>query len=172
MKNIITFLTAISVLSVLTSCHAYVDVMGQKDYEKFQAKKHVYVLNILTNEDSIIYFSRKMPGIMTNEEVKGAYQILLQDFKPDSVKFKGNFRKPIIEYAIKNGVSYRVLDEDSHKLVYNTTDTTRIPFSDIRQMHVIKPDPVATVILTLGIAAGNIGLYYMVLSELDFSGGW
>lgn len=159
MRKIIAALLIVIIVMNLTSCHSYVYVSNKQDYESFQNKKHVYVMDLVTNKDSMVYFSFSFPGTLSNNEVKGPKLVLLSDFKPDAFQFK-TFKK--ISFAFKNDITYKVIYRNDSIWVL-TSEVTRIPFSEIKQMHIKKFEPAKTSLMVIGLAGVAAGLSYLIL---------
>ena len=176
MKKALSAVTVFILLIQLTSCHAYMDISEQKEYELFQGKNHVYVLSAHTSQAGTIYFSEKVPGKLSGGEVTGIPQVLLHTFRSDSVVYKGKGYHPMPKYAMKDGVRYNVIVHDSIVLVNNTSEITHIPFSEITQMHLKTFKPVSTAILIAGLSGGATALLIVFISNsVGFSGlnlGW
>ncbi len=162
-KAMVLVMSSILVIELI-SCHAYVDITGQEDFKAYQKKLNTYVMNLQTDQDSIIYFSEKFPGKMSKDEAVGFHQVLLDDFKPNKIIYKG----AKADYAIKGNVRYRIVNRDSIKLVCITSDTLHIPFSEIKQMKIKKFDHGNTAVVVLGIAAGGAGLLYLIATNITF----
>jgi hypothetical protein len=177
MKKITALILVVIFLMDLTSCYSYHDITEQKDYESFQDKPNVKVLYLSTKQYKTIYFSEKFPGKILNGEVIGPHHVLLNNFKPDSIIYKNltQTATPIAQYAFKNGTKYEVIFQDYNKLICLASDTTRIPFSEIKQIHIKKLDSGSTAGLILAVA-GAIGLViYLIVVNLTFDidmGGW
>jgi hypothetical protein len=166
MKKKIALILIVILLIDLTSCHSYVYISNKQDYETFQDKNHVYVLDLITTSDSAIYFSSSFPGKLSNKEVKGPRHILLENFNSDSIHFNKN---QIISYVIKDSIRYKVINRNDTILVYLLSDTTRIPFSEIKQMHIKKIDEGKTGAL-LFISAGALAVaIYLIITQMTFS---
>lgn len=167
MRKIMSLFLIIVLLINLTSCHSYLTLTEQKDFEKFQTKKRVYVINLQTNQDSTINFSASFPGKMSNGEVTGPHQVLLDRFKPDSIIFKTSSLKltnPKALYALKNGSRYKIINQEN-KLLVNAIDTTRIPFSEIKQMQIKKLDNDKTLLLVAVSTGAYAGLLLWLINE-------
>jgi hypothetical protein len=156
----LTFLISIVLMIELTSCHSYFYLSNQQDYEAYQDKKHVYALDLITNNDSMVYFCSGFPGKLSKNEVRGPKQVLLEDFKPDSVLFN---TKQKISYAIKKDIKYRVIHRNDTILVRIASDTTCISFSEIKQIHIKKFEQGKSALLALGIGGAYGGLVYLLL---------
>ena len=162
MKKGLVYLAIMVLLIVLPSCHAYIDISGQKEYEAYQDKYTIGVLELTTNHYKTIRFNEHYPGKMSNGEVTGVLKVKTI-FKPDatdSIIFLNT--KPVPLYVWKNGKKYKVIHRDEFGLTCTRTDTTRIPFSEIKQMHIKKFETGKTVLLAGGIAGGLVGLIYLI----------
>jgi hypothetical protein len=157
MKKIFALILVIIILMNLTACHSYTYISSMQDYKAYQDKEHVYAIDLITNKDSMVYFSSSFPGKLSNSEVSGPRHVLLRNFKPDSVVY--NKSKLLISYAFKHKYKYSVRYLNDSAFVCIKADTIRILYSDIKQMHVKKSDPGKTVILILGLAGGAIPLF-------------
>jgi hypothetical protein len=124
---------------------------------------------VQTVQNSIINFSEKFPARMSNAEVVGIQQVLLDKFNYDSVVFKGKGTNLTPIYAVKDEIRYKIVSQDFKNLVCFTSDTIRIPFSEIRKMHLKKFDLAKSLFLAGGIAAGTAGLIYLVVINMTFS---
>jgi hypothetical protein len=157
MKKIIALILVIILLLDLSSCHSYTYISSVQDYKTYQDKEHVYAIDLITNKDSMVYFSSSFPGKLSNSEVTGPRHVLLRNFKPDSVVYDKS--KLHISYAFKHNYKYSVRYWNDSAFVCIKADTIRIHFSDIKQMHVKKSDPGKTAVLILGLAGGVIPLF-------------
>ncbi len=168
MKNRIVLIICILVLLEITSCQSYMDLTSPQEFATYQDKSNVQVLQVQTNQYSIINFSEKFAGRISNAEVIGIRQVLLDKSKYDSLiyKSKGTSLTPI--YAIKDNVSYKIVNQDYKNLVCFTSDTIRIPFSDITQMHIKETDYVKSLLLFGGVAACAAGLIYLIAINITF----
>jgi hypothetical protein len=171
MKKIITLILVIILLLDLSSCHSYTYISTVQDYKAYQDKKHVYAFDLITNKDSMVYFSSSFPGKLANSEVTGPRQVIIQDFAPDSVIYRVIYRNNMkqVKYALKNDIKYIVIYQNDTALVCIASDTTRIPFSDIKQMHLKKLDQGKSALLVSGIAVGLAGIIYLIIINLSFS---
>jgi hypothetical protein len=167
MKKIIELILAFIILMDLTSCHSYTYISKIQDYENYQDKEHVYAMDLITIRDSMVYFTSGFPGRLSNNEVKGPRQVLLQYFEPDSVHFN---EKHKISYVIKDSIRYKIINRNDTILVCMLSDTTRIPFSEIRQIHIKEFDSTNTslgIIGIVGVVAGIIiGVFSYIFSEM------
>ena len=156
------FTTIIILLIVLSSCNAYIDISGQKEYEAYQDKYNIGVLELTTNHYKTIRFNKSLPGKMSNGEVIGVSKVKTK-FKhgaADSIIFQNT--KPVPQYIWKDGKKYKIIHRDEFGLTCTRIDTTRIPFSNIKQMHVKKFETGKTILLAGGIAGGLVGLIYLI----------
>jgi hypothetical protein len=171
MKKIIALILVVIFLMDLTSCHSYLDITEQKDYESFQDKQSVKVLYLITKQYKTIYFSEKFSGKILNGEVIGPRHVLLNNFEPDSIIYKKNSTQtaiPIAQYALKNGTKYEVILQDYNKLICLASDTTRIPFSEIKQIHIKKMHPGSTAGLILAAGGAIALMIYLIVVNLNF----
>lgn len=170
MRKIIAAILIVIILMNLTSCQSYVYVSNKQDYESFQNKKHVYVMDLVTNKDSTVYFSFSFPGTLSNNEVKGPKLVLLSDFKPDAFLFK-TYKK--ISFAFKNDIKYKVIYRNDSIWVL-TSGTTRIPFSEIKNMHIKKIDrgkTFALIFTSAGVLAGVLALMIYLFFQMSLVPG-
>jgi hypothetical protein len=163
MKKIIILILVINIPMILTSCHSYTYISNIHDFETHQNKEHIYALDLITGRDSMVYFSSRFPGRLSNNEVKGPRQVLLQDFKPDSVHFG---KKNKIRYVIKDSIRYKVTSRNDTLLVYLVSDSTRIPFSEIKQIHIKEFDNANTTLGIIGIVVTTAGLVIGIFALL------
>jgi hypothetical protein len=171
MKKIIALILVYILLIDLTSCHSYSYISSQQDYETNQNKKRVYVLDLITTRDSIVYFSSSFPGKLSNSEVIGPRQISLRSLNPDSIIFYQN--KPAIKYVMKNDIKYKVIFQDSVEFVINKSDTIHIPFSEIKQIHIKETHGgrTAAIIAASGAIIGLVALiYFLETFDIDMQG--
>jgi hypothetical protein len=177
MRKIIAVILIVIFLMNLTSCHSYLDITEQKDYESFQDKKFVKVLSISTKQYKTIYFSEKFPGKISNGEVIGLHHVLLKSFEPDSIIYRRSSSQVVIpkaQFALKNGIKYEIILQDYNMLICLASDTTRIPLSEIRQMHIKENHPEKSVLLAVGIVGVGIGIVFLIayLTAPDISLEW
>lgn len=163
MKKLIALMIVVILLMDLNSCHSYTYIFNLQDYKSYQDKEHIYVMDLITNRDSTVYFSSGFPGKLSNNEVKGLRQVLLQNFRPDSLHFN---KKQKISYVIKDSIRYKVINRNDTILVYLLSDTTRIPFSEIKQIHIKEFDTANTALGILGIAGAVAGILIGFLSYI------
>ena len=163
MKKRLVYPAIFILLIVLQSCIAYVDITGQKEYEAYQDKFNIRVLELTTNHYKTIYFNKSLPGKISNGEVTGVLKVKTI-FKPgaiDSMIFQNT--KPVPQYVWKNGKKYKIIRRDEFGFTCTRTDSVRIPFSEIKQMHVKKFEPGKTVLLAGGIAGGVFGIICLIV---------
>jgi hypothetical protein len=174
-KTIAIILIAILLMD-LTSCHAYLDITEQKDYQSFQDKKNVKVLKLRTKQYKTLYFSEKFPGKISNGEVIGPHHVLLKYFEPDSIIYKNSSAQILIpeaQYALKNGTKYEIILQDYEMLICLSSETTRIPLSEITQMHIKENYPEKSVLLAVGIVGVGIGIVFLIAYlTFDISLSW
>ena len=167
MKKIIALILAFIILMDLTSCHSYTYISKLQDYESYQHKEHVYAMDLITSRDSTVYFSSGFPGRLSENEVKGPRQVLLQYFEPDSVHFN---EKHKISYVIKDSIRYKIINRNDTTLVCQLSDTIHIPFSEIKQIHIKEFDSANTTLGIVGIvgvvAAIFIGVFTYIFSNM------
>jgi len=166
MKKMFTLILVIIILMNLTSCHSYTYVSSLQDYKAYQEKKHVYAFDLITNKDSMVYFSSSFPGKLANSEVTGPRQVKIQDFAPDSVIYRNNMKQ--VKYALKNDIKYIVIYQKDTALVCIASDTTRIPFSEIKQIHIKKMHPGSTTGLILAAGGAIALMIYLIVVNLNF----
>jgi predicted PilT family ATPase len=174
MKKVLVFITITILLIVLISCHAYIEISGQQDYEVYQDKNQVGVLDLTTNQNKTIYFDESVPGKMSNGEVIGFPQVRMRS-KADSIIYKN--KKHVAQYVWKNGKKHEIIHQDEFGLTCTETDTTRIPFSEVKEMHVKKFETGKTVLLAAGLTGGVAGIIalvtYMAFSNWNMDlDGW
>jgi hypothetical protein len=168
MKKVLVFTTITIILIKLTSCHAYLDISSQKEYEAYQDKSHIYVLHLKTNQDSTIYFSESFPGKMSEGEVVvvSLSEIQMKYNITDSIIFKNH--KPVPRYFWKNGTKYQIIERDNFFVTGVASDTMRFPFSEIKQMHIKKINTGKTVALIIGCSVAGAGLVFGALNLLIY----
>jgi hypothetical protein len=173
MKKTIALILVVIFLMDLTSCHSYTLISSVQDYKANQDKELVYALDLITNKDSMVYFSSSFPGKLSNSEVTGLRHVLLRNFESDSVIY--NKSKKQVKYALKNDIKYIVIYQNDTSLVCIASDTTRIPFSEIKQIHIKKIDSGSTVGLILAAGGALALVIYLIVVNLTFDvdmGGW
>jgi hypothetical protein len=160
MKKAIAFFASILLMMALTSCHAYMDISGQKEYEAWQDKSHTWVLHLKTNQDSTIDFLYSFPGKMSNGEVVviNLLKAQIKHGEADSIVFYNHRAVP--RYFWKDGTRYKIVDQDHYYLTGVVSDTLRIPFSEIKQMNIKKIDTGKTVLLIIGSSIGGVGVWF------------
>jgi hypothetical protein len=167
MKKTMAAIMCIILLMETTACHSYIDLTSLQEYEANQAKPRTYVLHLLTDQYDTLNFSEKFPGRMIKDEVVGIQHVLLYKFNNDSILFKSKRNLTPI-YAVKNGVNYRIVNQYGKNLVCNASDTIRIPFSDITQMHIKRIDQDKSLLFIGGVVVGGAGLVYLIVKNLTF----
>jgi hypothetical protein len=160
MKKVAAIIMIIVILIDLTSCHTYIDLAGQEDYYAYQDKKHVYVIDLQTTQDSTVNFSTRFPGSIINGEVIGLQQdkVILPYCKIDTITYENSKAK----YIHKNGNMYKVIKKDKNGFIAIASDTIRIPFSDIKKMHIKETYPDKSALLAVGIAGISLGLIVLI----------
>ena len=155
------FIMVVILLIDLTSCHAYIDLAGQKDYKAYQDKKHVHVIELQTNPYRRVNINESSPGKIINGEVivLHLHEVILPYCKTDTIIYENSKAS----YIHKNGNLYKVIKQNINGYTAITTDTIRIPFSDIKKMRIKKSDPGKSVLLALGIAAISVGLITLIV---------
>lgn len=170
MKKISAMILIVIILVDLTSCHSRIYLSNKQDYETYQDIKHVYAIDLITNNDSTIVFSSRFPGRLFNGEVVGPRHVTLHNFMPESIIYnKGTLN---IAYVLKNDTSYKIAYWNDTTLVCLASDTIRIPFTEIKQMHIKKVAHGKSALLALGITGGTLGvlylLFYLAVSNMSF----
>jgi hypothetical protein len=171
MKKVTAIIMVIILLINLASCHAYIDLAGQEEYKAYQDKKHVYVVDIQTYPYRRVNISESSPGKIINGEVISLqfHQVILPYCKTDTIIFENSKAS----YILKNGKMYKVIKQNKNGYTAMATDTIRIPFSDIKKMHIKETKPGESVLLALGIAGMSLGLVILIAYlTMDFSAGW
>jgi hypothetical protein len=160
MKKIIALILVFNLLLDLTSCHAYIDLAGQEDYIAYQDKKNVYVINIQTNQDSTINFSKSFPGKIINGEVMflQLHQVILPFGITDTLMYENSG----VKYIHRNGNIYKIIEQNKNGYTAIATETIRIPFSEIKKMHIKEKYPGKSVLLGLGIVGISLGLVTLI----------
>ena len=158
----------LTVFLFLTSCHAFVDINSQQEYANFQNKKQVFVLSARTHFNEKVYFSERFPGRMAGNEIVGIHQVPVFQFDPDTLNFK-NKRNLAPAYALKDGVRYEIVRQDSLNLLYNPYDLIHLPFSDIQQMHLKTAKPGNTSLLITSVSAGVVGVFLWIISSMSLN---
>jgi hypothetical protein len=168
-KGIAILLITILVID-LTSCNSYKQLTTQQDFEIYQEKKQVQILEIHSKKDSIIVFNEKFPGKMENKQVYGIQQKRFPYNASDSIIFTGQDHNAT--YIRNNGVLYKVISQDKSGFICISPDTIRTSFSDVTLMNIKKKDPIKSTLLIVGISAVFIGItVYLVGTNLTINGG-
>jgi hypothetical protein len=149
-KGIAILLLAVMVFD-FTSCTTYKQLSAQQDFEIYQARDHVQVLNIHSKRDSIITFNEKFPGKLANKQVYGLRQMRFPYTTSDSIIFKAQNQNAA--FIRSKGVLYKIMSQDKSGFICISSDTIRTPFSEVTQMNVKMKDPGKTTILVLGLSA-------------------
>lgn len=149
------------------SCASYIHVSQEKDYSLYQKKKHIEVLYIETGLLDTIFFTEQYPGMMQDGMVHGIRQTALEHFYPDSVIFSNEKNQSVMQYVIKSGVRYDVLNENNRTYLYNVTETVQIPFSDINQMYLKISRPYVTNLFLVAISGASVGLALWIISGMS-----
>jgi hypothetical protein len=161
-KGIATLLIVILVID-LTSCTSYKQLTTRQDFEIYQEKKQVQVLEIHSKKDSIIVFNEKFPGKMENKQVYGIRQRQFPYDAADSIVFAAQDQNAA--YIRYNGVHYRVVSQDKSGFVCISPDTIRTPFSDVTLMNIKMKDPLKSGLLIGGLSVVFIGISVYLLSS-------
>jgi len=167
-KSIAILLLAILLLDLI-SCSSYKQLSTQQDFEVYQAKDHIKVLEIHSKKDSLISFSEKYPGKLANKQVYGLRQVQFPYNTSDSIIFTSQNKNAA--YIRSQGVLYKIVSQDKSGFICISPDTIRTPFSEVTQMKVKKRDPGKSAILIVGVSAIFIGItYYLVNSSIQITG--
>lgn len=171
MKNTITTLMGIIFLMVTTACHSYIDLTSLQEFEANKEKTNIAVLQLQTDQLENIHFSEKYPGRIVKDKVVGIHQVILNKFNSDHVIYKkGSSLTPVS--AVKDKVSYSIINEPTRSLVLISSDTLHIPLTAITKMHIKKTEPGKTLLVVGGVTAGVAGFIYLILVNLTFDLGW
>jgi hypothetical protein len=154
-KGIAILLLAVMVFD-LTSCTSYKQLSTQQDFEIYQDKKQVQVLEIHSKQDSIVVFNEKFPGKLANKQVNGLRQVQFPYNTSDSIIFTAQNQNAA--FIRSQGVLYKIVSQDKSGFICISPDTIRTPFSEVTQMKVKMKDPEKTTILVFGLSAIVIGI--------------
>jgi hypothetical protein len=163
MKKIFALILVVILLMDLTSCHAYIDLTGQEDYKAYQDKKNVYVIDLETNQDSTINFGESFRGKIINGEVISIHfhQVILPYAKTDTINTI-MYENSEAKYIHRNGNIYKIIEQKKNGYTVIATDTIRIPFSEIKKMHIKENYPGKSALLGLGIVGISFGLVILI----------
>ncbi len=142
MKNNLTVLFLFMGLLTLNSCYSTLMISNQEDYYKYSHKKKVGVILIQNSRDSMVYFSRKMPGKLTDHDVRGPQHTPLSACKADAVIYKTIGHQ--VDSVVKNGVTCPVIRQGLQELVCSPTDSSYIPLMGVKQLQIRYLNPVST----------------------------
>jgi hypothetical protein len=159
-KGIAILLVTILVID-LSSCVTYKQLSTQQDFEIYQDKKQVQVLEIHSKKDSIVVFNEKFPGKLANKQVNGLRQVQFPYNTSDSIIFTAQNQNAA--FIRSQGVLYKIVSQDKSGYICISPDTIRTPFSEVTQMNVKMKDPEKTTILVLGLSAIVIGISVYLL---------
>lgn len=171
MKKVIAILLVAILVIDLTSCTSYKQLSTQEDFDIYQNKHHIQVLEVHSKKDSIIAFNEKFPAKMENRQVYGLKQMQFPYNTSDSIIFSAQDQKAA--YILDHGVLYKIVSRDKSGFICIAPDTIRTPFSDVTFMTIKKKDPVKSTLLLVGISSVVIvivGLFLQSSTILDFSG--
>lgn len=167
-KGIAILLLAITVFD-LTSCTSYKQLSTLRDFEIYQARDHIQVLEIHSKKDSIISFNEKYPGKLANNKVYGLKQMRFPFNATNSLIFTAKNQNAA--FIRSNGVLYKIVSQDKSGFICISPDTIRTPFSEVTQMNVRKRDPVKSAILIVGLSGIFVGiLVYLIDSSISTMG--
>jgi hypothetical protein len=168
-KGIAILLVTILVID-LSSCVTYKQLSTQQDFEIYQDKKQVQVLEIHSKKDSIVVFNEKFPGKLANKQVYGLPQIQFPYSMSDSIIFTSSKNKTA--YIKNNGTHYLIISQDKSGFMCLVPDTIRTPFSDVTLMNVKRKDPLKSTLLIVGLTAVFIGISVYIVSSSINDLGW
>lgn len=155
----------IIILLGFTSCHSYTHLSTKQEYEACQQKQRVYVIDLRTTGDSMVYFSAKFPGRLSNHAVIGYRHMLLQDFRSDSAVYR---KRPEAVYVFKDGIQYRIVHQDNNTLIYSDSDVISIPFEEIKLLHIKQIDKTKTSWLGIGLAGAFGWALYFAITHMGY----
>ncbi len=165
-----TLLLVGSCIGFLCSCYSYKEISTLPEIEKYVGKKSVYVLKAQTDTGSV-FFSRSLPGLLTDDHISGIYQYPLAHLKPDSVFYRKNNLKHI-DYAYKDGIRYDVFIENKQVYIYDKLKKINILFKDVKSIYLKIFQPGSTGVLVGGISAGFGIIIAIVFLITTFETGW
>ena len=165
MKKIVFFIALAAAITGLSSCHSYKYLSVNQDYEAYRDKKHVYVMDLVTQRDSMVYFSPGFPGKLSDNGVTGYRQVPVQYFVSDSALYN---KKGKAEFVMKDGARYRVIQSADNTLICIEADITHIPYSDIKEMQIKQVDKTRTTVLILGLSGSLVWLVYFAVTHLGY----
>ncbi|HLO59762.1 MAG TPA: hypothetical protein VK179_13525 [Bacteroidales bacterium] len=152
---------------MISSCNMYMNVTKREDFKKYEDRRYARVILLETLKSDTVYFSEQFPGIMANEKVTGIRQSLLQNFNPDSIIFLKHESRPVIDYIMKDGIKYAAIVENNRTLVFNPTEMTEVPFTDINMMYIRNSKPYLSNIILVTTAGATLGLALWVINGMN-----
>jgi|WetSurMetagenome_2_1015567.scaffolds.fasta_scaffold345219_2 hypothetical protein len=155
-------------LLTLSSCYSTKMISDQEDFQKYSQKKNVGVFLIQTSRDSMVYFSRKMPGKLTAQGVSGLQHTPLSAFKADAVIYKYTGHR--VDSVVKNGITCPVIRQGLQELVCSPTDSSYIPLVGVKQLQIRYLNPVNTGIAAFVGTSVLATLIYMI-ANMSFNMG-
>jgi hypothetical protein len=164
-KGIAIFLIPVLIID-LTSCTRYMVLSTGQDFESYNNEDEVQVLGITSNQDGFIEFNEDYPGKIDSRHVVGLRQIHFPYSPSNTLIF--NTKDPGGGFIMNNGSMYRIISQNRSGFTCLAVDTTRIPFSDITQINVVKKDPMKTTLLVFVLSTIVIGITGYLISS-DFA---
>jgi hypothetical protein len=166
MKKGIAFLLIAILVIDLTSCTSYKQLSTLQDFESYQKKGNINVLDFHSKKDSIIKFNEKFPGKMANDQVYGIRQMHFPYSSSDSIVFTAQAQNAA--FIIHRDVLYKIISQDKTGFICISPDTIRVPFSEVGLMKVEKKDPLKSFLLITGVSVTfTVLLVYIVDSEIN-----
>jgi hypothetical protein len=169
MKKGIAILLIAILVTDLTSCTSYRQLSTQEDYEIYQKNDHIQVLEIHSTKDSVIRFSEKYPGKMTNRQVYGLKQVHFPYNLSDSIIFTSKDKNAA--FILDKNILYKIISQDKSGFICISPDTVRTPFSEVSLMKIKKIDPLKTTLLIMGISGVIVGISVYIVSISMFDIG-
>jgi hypothetical protein len=163
----ITIVGLLFIMLFIISCYSYVEITGIENYKNLHNKSRVHVLQVQTNDDSLIFFNYGHSVKMKNNELIGPKLILPQNALFDSIIIKETLMK---RYGYKDGIRYRMKIAE-YDVGYSPIqpDSISIPFSEIRNLQykqISAERTAGTILLTAGALVGITKLIAVVYIAL------
>ena len=166
MKNIALIIKSLVFISLLNACYSNRKLTTRAEYEKYTLKKRIRITNVLTNQGKTYEFNFQVPGKFSQTDVVGNPQLFLPYGVADSIIFNEKDFTP--EIVWEEGKEYKVISQEKTRMVCYSTDTLHIPFSEIKELKLVKPEPGKTILFSAGFLQ-SVGIIILLLNPLDFS---
>jgi hypothetical protein len=150
----------------LASCSTYREFTAEEDFENHENGDDILVLGIRSRIDGLILFNEKYPGKIENGQVTGLPQKHLPYSATNSIIY--DKRDAIPAYILNNGIRYKIVTQNRSGFICVSSDTVRIPFSEIDQVNVKEKDSLKTTLMVMGLSSVlMVMIGYLISSHFE-----